>query len=209
MPPAYVLRPFPQLTSRYDFVLAPPVPFPMLSSRTQFNPGDFRLKRPIEIDANDTCRPSKKPRQTRRSPTPEVMVKHVSEYNSHSSEEEEEEEEAEDEEESEDGEEEQEGEEGGLSRAHFAMKVAPKVSAQAGPSQLIPKPKGEPGRPSSGGFKLTKALEDLGWSKESINKLTVCSYPPVLCSALITSAVPHQARNDYDFGPKTVLSSTR
>ena len=139
MPPAYVLRPFPQLTSRYDFVLAPPVPFPMLSSRTQFNPGDFKLKRPIEIDPNETSRPSKKPRLTRRSPTPEVMVKFVSEYNSYSSEGEEDEDENENE--SEDEDEEQEGEERGLSRAHSAPKVAPKVSAQAGPSQLIPKPK--------------------------------------------------------------------
>ena len=102
MPPAYVLRPFPQLTSRYDFVLAPPVPFPMLSSRTQFNPGDFKLKRPIENNANETSRPSKKPRLTRRSPTPEVMVKFVSEYNLYSSEGEEDEDENENENESED-----------------------------------------------------------------------------------------------------------
>ncbi|KJA21896.1 hypothetical protein HYPSUDRAFT_202591 [Hypholoma sublateritium FD-334 SS-4] len=163
MAPAYVLRPFPQLTSRYDFVLAPPVPFPMLSTRTQFNPGDFSLKRAMRDDANETCRPSKKPRQFRRSPTPEVMAKHVHEYNAQLSEEEEED----DEDESEDDEQ-QEREEIGPGRGH-PMLQAP---AQAGPSQLIPKPKGEPGRPSSGGFKLRKALEDLGWKKESIDKLT-------------------------------------
>lgn len=187
MAPAYVLRPLPQPTSRYEFVLAPPVPFPLLSNRTQFNPGDFRLKRAIQDDTNETERPCKKPRQSRRSPTPEVMAKRIHEHNSQSSDE--------DEDESEDEDEEQENEEKGPGR----------VSAQAGPSQLVPKPKGEPGRPSSGGYRLTKILEDLGWSKESIDKLTVCSYATVFRSALTPSAEPHQAGNVNNLRCKTVL----
>jgi hypothetical protein len=40
----------------------------------------------------------------------------------------------------------------------------------------IPKPTGEPGRPGSGGFCVEDSLiKTLGWSEDSVRKLTVCS----------------------------------
>lgn len=44
-----------------------------------------------------------------------------------------------------------------------------------GPSTLIPKPTGEPGRPGSGGFCLEDALVRVhGWSQREVDELQVC-----------------------------------
>ncbi|KAG6819087.1 hypothetical protein H0H93_015600 [Arthromyces matolae] len=39
-------------------------------------------------------------------------------------------------------------------------------------SKLIPHPRGEPGRPNSGGFNLGVELNKYGWSKDSFTKMT-------------------------------------
>ncbi|KJA21897.1 hypothetical protein HYPSUDRAFT_55217 [Hypholoma sublateritium FD-334 SS-4] len=56
-------------------------------------------------------------------------------------------------------------------KAKMGMKNK-KGRRMAVPAQSTSQPKGEPGGPWSGRFKLTKILADLGWSKESIDELT-------------------------------------
>ena len=52
-------------------------------------------------------------------------------------------------------------------------------------SKNIPRPRGEPGRPNSGGFSLVAELAKTGWSKKSAEQLAVGlptseTAPPVL-----------------------------
>lgn len=52
---------------------------------------------------------------------------------------------------------------------------APSIAKKNPPMAMIPKPPGEPGRPRSGGFSVDDTLiKSHGWSKQSVEKLTVC-----------------------------------
>lgn len=67
-------------------------------------------------------------------------------------------------------------------------------SPVAGPSttsSTVPKPKGEPGRPNSGGFCLEQSLMDLNWSKEDIEKFNVCFFF-LLISRVLTNSKPSE-----------------